>query len=107
MQDKIPQHCCSISSFSFYFGTQEHRGNPGTKRGNMKVIIRLMKGGPLLDDVPVAEGDTMADLWRKIREEKTFDSRAKLLHGKRGEPKTEIDANDLRTLEEVSHTELG
>ena len=67
----------------------------------MKVIIRLMKGGPLLDDVPVAEGDTMADLWRKIREEKTLDSSAKLLHGKRGEPKTEIDANDPRTLEEV------
>ena len=71
----------------------------------MKVIIRLMKGGPLLDDVPVAKGDTMADLWRKIRErKKTLDSGAKLLHGKRGEPKTEIDANDPRTLEEVRRT---
>ena len=73
----------------------------------MKITIRLKKGGPLLDDVSFAEGDTMADLWRKIREEKTLDSTAKLLHGKIGEPKTEIDANDPRTLEEVSHTELG
>ena len=71
----------------------------------MEVTIRFMKGGLLLDDVPVAERDTMADLWRKIRERKmTLDSGAKLLHGKRGEPKTEIDANDPRTLEEVRHT---
>ena len=69
----------------------------------MKVIIRLMKGGPLLDDVPVAKGDTMADLWRKIREEKTLDSAAKLLHG-RGDARKVVDADDTRTLEEVRHT---